>query len=146
MNDPYRWMEDDKSEEVASWVKEQNRVTSMYLNNIPFRAALKNKITELVNYPKYLSPTKIGEYYIYSKNDGLQNQYIYYYQKGLDGAEQVFLDPNKLSSDGTAAVTLFGVSKDKKYLAYGINLSGSDWQTIHVMEIAGAKKLNDELN
>ena len=146
VQDPYRWLENDKGEDVANWVTEQNKVTTTYLNRIPFRAAVKNRITELVNYPKYGSPSKVGEYYIYSKNDGLQNQSIFYYQKGLDGTEQVFLDPNKLSADGTAAVTLLGVSKDKKYIAYAINLSGSDWQTIHVMEIAGAKKLSDELN
>jgi prolyl oligopeptidase len=86
-----------------------------------------------------------GDYYFFSKNDGLQNQSVIYYQKGLDGAPEVFLDPNKMSSDGTAAVSLLGFSKDKKYVAYAINQSGSDWQNIFVMEVATKKQLDDKL-
>ena len=145
VTDPYRWMENDRSPEVAQWVKDQNTFTTSFLHKIPFREAVKNRITELANYPKYGPPIHAGDYYIYAKNTGLQNQSIYYYQKGLTGAEQVFLDPNKLSQDGTAAVSLLGVSKDKKYLAYAINQSGSDWQTIHVIEIATAHQLDDNL-
>ncbi len=144
--DPYRWLEYDTAQDVKQWVEEENKVTFGYLEKIPFRSKIKERLTEIFNYPKYSSPFRAGEYFFFSKNDGLQNQSVIYYQKGIDGTPEVFLDPNKMSSDGTAAVSLLGFSKDKKYVAYAVNQSGSDWQTIRVMEVATKKLLDDKLD
>jgi prolyl oligopeptidase len=146
INDPYRWLENDTAANVGKWVEAQNQVTYGYLDKIPFRKTIQNRLTEIMNYPKYSSPFRAGEYYIFSKNDGLQNQSVIYVQKGLNGEPRVLLDPNKMSADGTAAVSLTGISKDKKYLSYSVNRAGSDWQEIHVIEIATQRVLDDQLN
>lgn len=143
--DPYRWLEFDTAANVKSWVEAENKVTFDYLSKIPYRDKIKKRLTEIFNYPRYASPFRAGEYYFFSKNDGLQNQNVIYYQKGLEGKPEVFLDPNTMSADGTAAVSLLGTSKNKKYMAYAINKAGSDWQEIYVMEIATKKVLNDKL-
>ena len=145
VKDDYRWLENDTSAETVAWVDEQIKTTQSYLEKIPFRDKLKKRITELVNYPKYGSPFKIGDYYIFSKNDGLQNQFVYYIQKGLDGKEEVFLDPNALSKDGTVSVELAGSSKDHKYIAYILQRAGSDWQELYVMDVANKKQMSDKL-
>lgn len=145
VSDPYRWLEVDTSKEVQAWVEAENKVTFDYLSKIPFRDGFKKRLTEIVNYEKYSAPSKVGDYYFFSKNDGLQNQPVIYYQKGIEGTPAVFIDPNKMSKDGTSAVDLLGFSRDKKYVAYGINESGSDWQTIKVMQVEGANVLADEL-
>lgn len=143
--DPYRWLEDDNAEDVKAWVEEQNRATFAYLENIPFREAIKERLTELYNYPKYSSPFRAGEYYFFYKNDGLQNQYVIYIQKGLDGEPEVFIDPNELSEDGTIRIRLIGFSNDDRYAAFSRSESGSDWREIHVMEIATKKELTDRI-
>jgi len=143
--DPYRWLENDTSTETKTWVDAQNKVTQNYLEQIPYRADIKKRLTEIWNYPKESAPFKVGEYYFSTKNDGLQNQSIWFIKKGLDGAEEVFLDPNKLTADGTAAVSLLGFSHDKKYLAYSVAQAGSDWSNIYVMEVATKTKQGDEL-
>lgn len=143
--DPYRWLEDDNSPETAKWVEEQNKVTFAYLEKIPYRAKIKERLERLYNYPKYSAPSKKGEYFIFYKNDGLQNQSVLYIQKGLDGQPEVLLDPNKFSADGTARLTTFARSKDGRHAAYGISKSGSDWQEYFVMEIAAKKTLADHL-
>lgn len=143
--DPYRWLEDDTSPEVEAWVKEQNKVTSAYLSQIPYRDALKNRITELINYPRFSAPIKAGEYYLFYKNDGLQNQPVIYIQKGLKGQPEVFIDPNKLSADGTVSVNLLGPSDDNRYMAYTQSEAGSDWQQIRVMDVSTRKPLPDVL-
>ncbi|GGH11716.1 prolyl endopeptidase [Pedobacter zeae] len=143
--DPYRWLENDTSAETRAWVNAENKVTQNYLEQIPYRADIKKRLTEIWNYPKESAPFKVGEYYFFTKNDGLQNQSIWFIKKGLDGKEEVFLDPNTLTADGTAAVSLLGVSHDKKYLAYSVAQAGSDWSNIYVMEIATKMKLGDEL-
>jgi prolyl oligopeptidase len=143
--DPYQWLEDDNAEEVKAWVEEQNSVTFSYLDNIPFRDRIKKRIEELYNYPKYTSPMRAGDYYFFYKNDGLQNQYVIYYQKGLDGEPEVFIDPNELSEDGTVRINLAGFSNDDKYVAYTRSEAGSDWRTIGVMEIATKRKFTDML-
>jgi prolyl oligopeptidase len=143
--DPYRWLEDDNSPEVAAWVEAQNKVTFAYLDKIPYRAQLKDRLAKLYNYPKYSAPTRRGEYFIFSKNDGLQNQSVYYIQKGLDGTPEVLLDPNKFSADGTSRLGAFSISRDGKYLAYGISKGGSDWNEVFVMDVATRKKLSDDL-
>lgn len=143
--DPYRWLENDTSAETKVWVDAQNKVTQNYLEQIPYRNDIKTRLTEIWNYPKESAPFKVGEYYLFTKNDGLQNQNIWFIKKGLDGTEEVFLDPNKLSADGTAAISFLGISNDKKYIAYSVAQAGSDWSNIYVMEMATKKKLADEL-
>jgi prolyl oligopeptidase len=143
--DPYRWLENDTAADTKAWVEAENAVTNNYLSQIPFREKIRSRLTEIWNYPKSSAPFRAGEYYFYTKNDGLQNQGVYYFRKGMDGAEQVFLDPNKLSEDGTVALTGLYFSNDKKYAAYSIARSGSDWNEIYVMEVASQKKLNDEI-
>lgn len=143
--DPYRWLEDDNAEDVKAWVAEQNEVTFNYLDQIPFRDKLKDRITDLYDYPKYSSPFRAGEYYFFYKNDGLQNQWVIYYQKGLDGEPEVFIDPNELSEDGTVKIGLMGFSTDDRYVAISRSESGSDWREIRVMEVATKRELPDRL-
>jgi prolyl oligopeptidase len=145
IEDPYRWLEDDTASNTKEWVQAQNKVTFDYLSKIPFRDKIKARYTEIFNYPKYSSPYRLGEYYFFSKNDGLQNQYVTYYQKGLEGTPEVFLDPNKLSDDGTVTAGFAGFSNDKKYVTLSISKSGSDWQEMKVMDIATKKELSDKL-
>ena len=139
--DPYRWLEDDNANDTKEWVKAQNDVTYDYLNQIPFREQMKTRLTELFDYPKVGTPNKVGDYYFQFKNNGLQNQSVMYYQKGKDGKQEIFLDPNTLSADGTVALAALSYSKDDKYCAYALSAAGSDWVEIHIMEIATKKKL-----
>jgi prolyl oligopeptidase len=145
ITDPYRWLEVDTAAEVEEWVGAQNAVTSDYLSKIPYRQQIADRYTELYNYAKYGVPFRAGEYYFFAKNDGLQNQAVWYVQKGLDGKPEVFIDPNTLSKDGTVAINPVGTSKDDQYFAYAKNVAGSDWQEIHVMDIATKKELPDVL-
>ncbi|MEG1766466.1 MAG: prolyl oligopeptidase family serine peptidase [Muribaculaceae bacterium] len=143
--DPYRWLENDTTAETAAWVKAQNAVTQSYLDKIPFRVALKERLTELNDYEKVGAPfKKHGKYYFY-KNDGLQNQSVLYERATLDAEPKVLLDPNTLSHDGTVALQSVKFSKDGKYLAYVISRSGSDWNEIYVMEVATRKLLKDHI-
>ena len=144
VEDPYRWLENDTAENTKHWVNEQRKVTEGYLSKIPFRKQLGKRIEQLINFPKYSSPFKVGAFTFFYKNDGLQNQSVLYFQKGKD-EPKVFIDPNKLSADGTAAMSLMGFSNDNKYVAYAINQSGSDWETLYVMEIETQKILEDKL-
>lgn len=144
--DPYRWLEADANvPEVASWVEAQNKVTFSYLEKIPFRQKIKDRLTQLFNYPKYSSPTRRGDYFFYTKNDGLQNQSVWYRQKGLDGVPEVLLDPNKLSADGTTRLGTVGLSKDGKYFGYGVSKGGSDWNDIYVLDIATKQLQSDHV-
>ena len=134
--DPYRWLEDDRSEETARWVEAQNAVTTSYLNNLPQRAKLQRRLTEVSNYGKVGTPFwRHGHWYQY-RNDGLQNQSVLYTMDAIDGPQRVFLDPNKLSADGTVALKALSFSHDGKYCAYAISRSGSDWMEIYVMDVA----------
>jgi prolyl oligopeptidase len=143
--DPYRWLEDDNAADTKAWVEEQNRVTFDYLNKIPFREKVKARLTEMWNYPRIGSPSKAGAYYYFFKNDGLQNQGIIYRQTGLNGTPEVFIDPNKLSTDGTSALGGTSFSKNYKYCAYTLAQSGSDWQEIYVMDAATKKRISDKI-
>ena len=143
--DPYRWLEDDRSEETAAWVKAQNEVTSDYLSQIPYRDAIKERLLELYDYPKYGAPSKKGDYYFFFKNDGLQNQSVMYRQKGLEGEPEVFLDPNTFSTDGTVALGAISFSKDHKHMAYTVSKSGSDWVEIFVVNVETKEKLSDHV-
>jgi len=143
--DPYRWLEDDRSAETEAWVIEQNKVTFNYLKQIPFREALKERLTEMWNYPKTGAPFKEQNLYFYSHNTGLQNQGVLYMKKELDAEGEVFLDPNKLSDDGTVALSSFSVSNDAKYAGYGISRAGSDWNEYFIKDIETSVDLEDHL-
>jgi len=143
--DPYRWLEDNESPEVAAWVEAQNKVTFAYLEQIPYRDALKNRLMKLYNYPKFGSPSRRGEWFIFSKNDGLQNQSVYYIQKGLEGSPEVVLDPNKFSADGTSRLGAFSWSPKGKYILYGVSQGGSDWNDLQVLDVATKQPLSDHL-
>ena len=143
--DPYRWLEDDNSAETAEWVAAQNAVTNAYLEKIPFRGALKEKLTTLSNYEKMGTPWKEDGKYYYFKNDGLQNQSVLYECDSLEAEPRVLLDPNKLSEDGTVSLGSLAFSKDRKYLAYVISRSGSDWNEIYVMNAETGEMLEDHI-
>ena len=143
--DPYRWLEDDNSPEVAAWVEAENKVTFGYLDKIPYRAQLRKRLETLLNYPRFSSPTRRGENFIFSKNDGLQNQSVYYIQKGLDGAPDLLLNPNKFSADGTTQLGGFSLSESGKYVAYATSEGGSDWRDYYVLDVATRKPLPDHL-
>lgn len=143
--DPYRWLEDDNAPEVAAWVEAQNKVTFGYLDKIPYRGQIRKRLEKLLNYPRYSAPTRRGENFIFSKNDGLQNQSVFYIQKGLDGPPDLLLDPNKFSADGTSQLGGFSLSKSGKYVAYGISEGGSDWRDYYVLDVATRKALPDHL-
>jgi len=143
ITDPYRWLEDDRSEETKQWVTEQNKVTFGYLDKISYRADWLKRLEEINNYPKYSSPSKNNEYFYFSKNDGLQNQSILYRQKGLDGKPEIVLDPNKFSADGTTGLGAFSLSKDGKYAVVGKTKGGSDWRTYYVMDMKTLQYLTD---
>ena len=141
--DPYRWLEDDNAEEVKQWVKAENDVTFGYLMKVPFREKIRNRLTDIYNYPRYSSPMRADQYYFFYKNDGLQNQSVIYVQKGLEGQPEVFIDPNTLSEDGTVRVGLLSFSQDFRYAAVSRGEAGSDWSEIRVMEIATKSELPD---
>jgi prolyl oligopeptidase len=143
VSDPYRWLENENSQDVKDWIQAENNVTFAYLEKIPYRERIRQRITEIYNYPKYSSPYRAGDYYFFSKNDGLQNQSVVYIQKGLEGKPEVFLDPNKLSPDGTVRVGLVDFSNDNRYVAISRSEAGSDWQQLRVMEIESKKELSD---
>ena len=126
--DPYRWLEDESSPETARWVEEENRLTFSYLDKIPYRAQVKDRLTKIYNYARYTAPYRRGDYYFFSKNDGLQNQNVIYVQKGIDGTPEVLLDPNKFSAEGTTKLQGLSISRDAKYAAYCKASGGSDWR------------------
>ncbi len=132
IKDPYRWLEDDRSDETRAWVKAQNKTTFSYLDEIPFRESLKKRLTNLWNYEKVGAPFVEGDYTYFSKNDGLQNQNVYYRKKG-DGEAEIFIDPNTFSEDGTVSLGGMSFSKNGKIVAYSISEGGSDWRKILVM-------------
>lgn len=141
--DPYRWLEDDNSEETKAWVKAQNAVTDKYLESLPQRGPVKKLYKELFNFEKFGIPFKEGGRYFYTRNDGLQQQSVLYTVKSLNDTPTVALDPNTLSKDGTVATTGTVVSRDGKYLAYGIASGGSDWQEWKVRDLATGMDLPD---
>src|SRR3984893_18999412 len=143
--DPYRWLENDTSAETKAWVQQENKVTFDYLSQIPFRKQWQKRIEEVYNYPKYTAPFRNGKYYYFYKNDGLQNQFVLYRQKGLDGEPELVIDPNKLSTDGTTRLSTFNLSKNGRYAGYGLSKGGSDWQTYYVRDMETGKDLADEL-
>jgi|TARA_R110000851_G_scaffold333364_1_gene512505 prolyl oligopeptidase len=147
VKDPYRWLEDDRSEETAVWVKAENEVTFGYLEKIPFREELKQRLSDLWNYEKVGPPFKEGDYTYFYKNDGLQNQYVLYrYKTGEDpSTAEVFLDPNTFKEDGTISLGETSFSKDGSKLAYSISEGGSDWRKVLVMNTETKELVGDTL-
>ncbi|TVZ56350.1 prolyl oligopeptidase [Lutibacter sp. Hel_I_33_5] len=140
--DNYRWLEDDRSKETEAWVKAENEVTFNYLDKIPYRSQLKDRLEQLWNYEKVGTPFIEGDYTYFYKNDGLQNHYVLYRKKD-DGKEEVFLDPNTFAEDGTTSLGSVSFSKDGKTLAYSISEGGSDWRKILVMD-AESKTIKED--
>lgn len=144
--DPYRWLEDPDSDATKAWVEAENAVTFEYLNQIPLREKIKQRLTQLWDYEKYGIPFKKGNRYFYFKNDGLQNQSVLYTLTSLEGEAKVLLDPNKLSEDGTIALSGAAISEDGNLIAYGLSTSGSDWQEWKVRDVETGEDLVDDLN
>jgi prolyl oligopeptidase len=144
--DPYRWLEDDQAAETAAWVAAQNEVTFDYLSQIPYRDAVRARLTELWNYPRNGAPNRVGEWYFAFRNDGLQNQSILYRQRGLEGTPEVFLDPNTLSTDGTVALGSVSFSRDNRWMAYGVSTAGSDWVKIHVRDVETGRDTDEVID
>lgn len=144
VSDPYRWLEDDKSAETGAWVKAENEVTYGYLDKIPFREELKKRMEKLWNYEKIGTPSKEGKFTYYSKNNGLQNQSVIY-RKDQSGKEEVFLDPNTFSKDGTTSLGGLDFSKDGNKAAYSISEGGSDWRKVIIIDAVSKKVLEDTL-
>ncbi|MBE0390299.1 Prolyl endopeptidase [Flavobacterium sp. PL0002] len=142
--DPYRWLEDDRSDETAAWVKAENEVTYGYLDKIPFRDALKTRMEKLWNYEKIGSPSKEGNFTYFTKNNGLQNQSVVY-RKDASGKEEVFLDPNTFSKDGTTSLGGLDFSKDGSKVAYAISEGGSDWRKVIIMDAVSKKIIEDTI-
>ncbi|HPI68703.1 MAG TPA: prolyl oligopeptidase family serine peptidase [Bacteroidales bacterium] len=142
--DPYRWLEDDMSEETEEWVKARNNITFGYLDKIPYRDQIRERLMEIWNYEKFSIPFREGDYIYFAKNDGLQNQYVYYRQKE-GGDPELFLDPNSFSADGTTSLAEMGFSKDGSRLAYSISEGGSDWRKIIVMDTDTKQIIGDTI-
>jgi prolyl oligopeptidase len=145
VSDPYRWLEDANSDDTRRWVDSQVKFTQDYLNTIPQRDAIKQRLTKLWNFERFSIPKKDGGQYFFMRNDGLQNQSVLYTMKKLDDTPRLLLDPNTLSSDGTVAMAGMEASPNGKYLAYGTAASGSDWNEWKVRDVASAKDLPDHL-
>jgi prolyl oligopeptidase len=144
VKDPYRWLEDDRSEATGTWVKTQNEVTNQFLNQIPYREALKQRLEKLWNYEKISAPFKEGKFTYFYKNNGLQNQSVLY-RKDASGKEEVFLDPNTFSADGTSSLASVHFSKDGSLMAYAISEGGSDWRKVIVLKADTKEKISETL-
>ena len=143
--DPYRWLENDTSDETKKWVKAENEITFKYLNSIPFRDSVQNRLASVFNYERYGIPFQNNGYYYFYKNDGLQNQAVLYRQKGLNGKVETIIDPNTFSADATTQLDHFEVSKDGRFAAYSISRAGSDWRTVFIKDLATMKDLTDSV-
>jgi len=145
--DPYRWLENDvrTDPEVAKWVEDENKVTNAFLDTLPLRAALKQRMTELYDYERFGLPVKRANRYFYTHNSGLQNQSVLFYRDGVSGEAHQLIDPNGWSADGATALAEWTPSEDGKLLAYSIQDGGTDWRSVKVMDVAAGKILSDEL-
>jgi prolyl oligopeptidase len=144
VHDPYRWLEDDRSEETKAWVKAENKVTFDYLAKIPFRDGFYKRLEEIWNYEKVGTPFTRGDYTYFSKNDGLQNQSVMY-RIDAEGNEEVFLDPNTFSEDGTTSLGGVSFSKDGSLVAYSISEGGSDWRKVIIIDAKTREQIGDTL-
>lgn len=145
ISDPYQWMENPEDSRLKKWLEDEVRLTDEYFSSIPFRESIRNYLTDVWNYEKFSVPRKEGDYIIYARNDGLQNQSVVYIQKGLDGQPEVLLDPNQFSEDGSVVLAGYDVSPDQKYVGYAISRGGSDWREFFVMDLQTRKRLPDHL-
>lgn len=143
--DPYRWLEDDNSEETKAWVTAENKVTFAYLERIPEREKIRSRLEKLWNFERFGTPIKRGNRYFFSRNDGLQNQSVMYVMDGLNGEPRVLLDPNTLSSDGTVSLASFDVDQDGTKVVYGVSDGGSDWRAFYVRDVETGKDLPDKV-
>ena len=143
--DPYRWLENPDAPQSRAWIEAQNKLTNAFLNQIPERQQIKDRLTKLWNYEKYSAPFKENKRYFYYKNDGLQNQSVLYTADSLEGTPRVLLDPNTLSQNGTVALSGTAISEDGKLLAYSLSSAGSDWQEWKVRDVLTGKDLDDHL-
>lgn len=143
--DPYRWLEATDAPETRAWIEAQNKITNGFLAQIPYRAKITERLSQLWNYEKIGAPNKHGEYYYFYKNDGLQNQSVFYRTKKLEEKAEVFLDPNALSDNGTVSLGSTAFTKDGSLFAYSTSTGGSDWREIFVMDTKTGKLLKDEL-
>ena len=143
--DPYRWLEDPDSKETQEWVGKENEITRAYIDSYGAREGIEDRLKTLFNYERYSLPTRYGDRYYFSKNDGLQNQAVLYVQKASGGEPAVVLDPNALSADGTIALTGQSYTEDGTLLAYGLSSAGSDWQEIHIRDVDAGKDFDEVL-
>ena len=143
--DPYRWLEDADAPDTRAWIEAENKITFGYLDQVPERARIKARLTKLWNYERYSAPSREGDWYIFSKNDGLQNQAVIYKTLAIDAAPEVLLDPNTLSADGTVALGEQSFSEDGRYMAYSIAAAGSDWQEWKIRDVLTGKDLPETL-
>src|SRR6201997_4995493 len=141
--DPYRWLEDTDSAETHDWVEAENKLTFGYLDQIPYRGAIRDRLLKLWNYERFTVPEQQGRRYFYQHNNGLQNQNVLLVAESLNAEPRVLLDPNTLSADGTVALAGTAISDDGKLMAYGTAASGSDWTEWHVRDVATGKELPD---
>ena len=144
--DPYRWLEDANSPETHDWVEAENKLTFGYLHQIPSRDGIHGRVAQLWDYEKFGVPQKEGGHYFFSKNSGLQNQSVIYTAPALDKPPTELLDPNKLSTDGTVSLSSYAISEDGRYMAYGLNTSGSDWIVWHVKDVSTGQDLSDQID
>jgi prolyl oligopeptidase len=145
VKDPYRWLEDINSSETGKWLELQEKIREQYFSRIGFREKFKVRLTALANFERYSAPDKKGEFYVFRKNNGLQEQDVLCIQKSLTGKPEVLLDPNTFSKDGSVYLVFISFSKDQRYLGYGISRGGSDWTEYYVMEVQTRKKLADHI-
>ncbi len=144
--DPYRWLEDDNSEQRAEWVDSQIKFSEGYLSQIKSREAIGERLTQLWNYPTESAPSKHGDHYYFSANSGLQNQAVIYRKEALDGDAELFLDPNTFAADGTSALSSISFSHDGRYCAFGVSQAGSDWVEMRVKDCTNGELLDDSIN
>lgn len=145
VSDPYRWLEDDRSDATAAWVEAQNQVTFGYLAQIPYRGAIKQRLLKIMDYPRYSAPEKRGDRFFFFKNDGLQEQSVVYVQDGLAGEPRLLLDPNTFSADQTTTLSAFNPSKSGQYVAYGLSEGSSDWQKYRILHVDTGELLSETL-
>jgi len=145
VSDPYMWLENDTAANTEAWVNEQIALTTGYLDSIPFRQKIKERFTELFNFEKVGAPIKAGDYYFMFRNSGLEPQGKYFVRNGATGAEEVFLDVNALSPEGTTSAGLLGADDSNRYMAVSVNEAGSDWGRIEVFDIATKTRMADRL-
>ncbi|KAL8582884.1 hypothetical protein ACOMHN_014107 [Nucella lapillus] len=146
VHDPYRWLENPNSKETKDFITAQNTISKAYIDGCPAKDKIKLKITERMNYARFSCPIKVGGKYYYFHNTGLQNQNVMYVKDSLNSTPSVFLDPNKLSADGTTALSIVSFSPDGSLFAYGVSVGGSDWSTVKVKSTSSGQGLTDTVN